>query len=1531
MEKVRESKMLRLCAILIAVAVAITSIAVSVDDIYAATAPAKVKNLKMVSKTKTSFDIKWSKVKKAKSYQIAYKKVGAKKYTYKKTSNVQYSIKKLQSGTKYKVKVRALNGKKYGAWSAEKTLKTKTAKQPAKVQNLRLDDKTASSIKVRWDKVKYAEKYQVGYKKVGAKNYTIVSTKNLYRTISKLKTDTAYYVKVRAVNGSKYSGWTTAKKITTQIDYTKAETETDIVISATSDKIKIDIKSLGLNGTGTLYRVSPNSYLKADKNSGLVEEDVNGSKIGTFKMNKKATFSISRTTNSGYDKIYDKFYVVSNGNIIKGPIYVTEIEALRGSVTLDVPSKKGLADELDEKSFEVAEDVGSNWAVLNIDFTQLLLANEDKNGNPIDNSDGNVDTIDVNGKTYYINKNYVSTLDYRISRYSKMDMNIVGIVVSFVESPGTSTYPSALKYIDDARWTNGFNTSTEVGRDYFIAGMEYIANRYSKGNRGCICNYIIGNEIDYSYDWYEIMPNDSESGKKLPPRGSKYLRDGEIETRAPFDTFMEEYSRTLRIANTAVKQYSDDITVGVSLSKEWIKSKGEQQGAQPTTNKRYDSYRPREVLDWLNYYTKKSGDFDWSVTQHNYPVANGNTSAVETGLTGKKAVITGDPDTTTMITQNNLEVLQLYLDRSYSLHDGKARDIYLTENGSSTGSEVGTPSIEMQKEQAAAIAQHYYRAASLPSVKAIIYFKINDREVEGSTSFKLGLFDTTGKKKLSYDLWKYIDTSRSFDISEKYLGSLTFLKDGKEYSAAKGNINSYLDILNMVNSDYDWEKVWDEDALTPVKLVETVDTTGLITDKDVYGADDPILVTASGSSTDVVGLYKRGETVANSPIYSYEVGGEKNGIQFKSGTQYDIRAYGDVNLDRLEDAKLPAGEYTIILSSIKDEELLRKDITITGTSAFDGKKTVSTDKKNYVVGENIIITASGSDKDWVGVYKKGDHPGLPENGGSSSIDWYYVASETQISGKPYIMKTGEKAGSASSGVLPAGEYYIVLMENDTYTELARVDDIVVSPKEAENLVSISYELENETDGFANGVVTITKREGADTKACLLYWADENGTPLEGYTALGKTKLTGTVTKEKMQANTIIPPGAKTLVAYALSNDVKSSEAVVTKLPEGAAYQFEDESKETARFVIGSDLHLVERGKLNEIDVDSNGHFKTALEDAAKNLPGASGFFVNGDITDAGKASQYKEAMNILMGVEGAPDLHLAIGNHDWYEGNPDGQFQKYANWFNPAIETETVYYDEWVDGYHFIYLGGEEFQHYAVMSDEQLNWLDELLAADEEAGHNKPTFVFLHQGLQDSMAGNFLGQWGYDSKYGVGKDQQLRNILSKYGQVILFGGHTHYALDSDNSITPGSEDLPVCVNTSSVSYLWDAFNIDTGEYREGSESYHVRAFEDKLYMFGRNHLTGEYVSSALYVLEYADLSVEHTEISMHVGDDSIQIDAKAEEGMQLSYRSSNNKVVAVDYRGHIRPVAPGTAKIYVSTESSNTKTINRRTITVTVE
>ena len=693
------------------------------------------------------------------------------------------------------------------------------AAKPAQTKNVKLSSSTATSLKVSWSKAKNAKKYQVAYKKVGATtSYKKTTTTSRTKTISKLSNDTTYYVKVRAVNGKKYGKWSTEKKFKTKANYNNASNESKVKVTVSADTVTIKISSLGLGKTGTLISTNANTYISADANDGIVSKNISGTKIGTFKMNKPFSIDFPRYDENGYDRLYDKYYVVYDGAIIKGPVYATSISAkYTGAVEKSVPSKKGIIDEVSDDCFDIAEDLGSNWTAINIDLTQLILASPNSY----------TETIDVNGKTYYMNKAYVDLLDSRLSRYEDMGINVVGVVISFVSTEATNNYPRELKYIDDARWTNGFNTSTEAGRDYYIAGMEFLANRYSQGGNGLICNYVIGNEVDYAYDWFEVQPNKSKSGKKLPARGEKGMRKGEIEVRTAFDTYMEEYARALRLANLAVKKYNSDVSVGISLSKEWAKSKGEQKKSK-TSSKWYDTYSPKKMLDWLNYYAKKGGDYDWSITPHNYPMKDGNTAAYETAYSTKTVYITGNVDKTPMITQNNLEVMQLYLNKSRLKYAGKVRELYFTENGASSHSANRAPKLEEEKAQAAAVAQYYFRAASLPSTKAIIYYKTKDRAQEGATSFKLGLIDLNGDKKLAYDVWKYIDTDQSIiykkGVKDTYLNKITFKKGGKKYNTSNGRIKTYRDVMAIVSSNFNWKNYWNISKMTPVKVPDPANT-----------------------------------------------------------------------------------------------------------------------------------------------------------------------------------------------------------------------------------------------------------------------------------------------------------------------------------------------------------------------------------------------------------------------------------------------------------------------------------------------------------------------------------------------------------------------------------------------------------------------------------------------------------------------------------------------------------------------------------
>ncbi|WP_018757980.1 cohesin domain-containing protein [Paenibacillus terrigena] len=175
----------------------------------------------------------------------------------------------------------------------------------------------------------------------------------------------------------------------------------------------------------------------------------------------------------------------------------------------------------------------------------------------------------------------------------------------------------------------------------------------------------------------------------------------------------------------------------------------------------------------------------------------------------------------------------------------------------------------------------------------------------------------------------------------------------------------------------------------------------------------------------------------------------------------------------------------------------------------------------------------------------------------------------------------------------------------------------------------------------------------------------------------------------------------------------------------------------------------------------------------------------GDITDSGTVAQYDTLMSNYNNLKVPNAVSLfTIGNHDYINGSAGAMQQR----FKDKTGMSGIYYDQWINGYHFIILGSEDGTRDGTLSDAQLNWLDTKLA--EEADPNKPIFVFLHQPITNTVYGSDL--WGHKQNA-----TKLYNTIAKYPQVITFSGHSHYVLDDPGSIN--QRDF-TAVGTAAVRY-----------------------------------------------------------------------------------------------------------------------------------
>ena len=131
--------------------------------------------------------------------------------------------------------------------------------------------------------------------------------------------------------------------------------------------------------------------------------------------------------------------------------------------------------------------------------------------------------------------------------------------------------------------------------------------------------------------------------------------------------------------------------------------------------------------------------------------------------------------------------------------------------------------------------------------------------------------------------------------------------------------------------------------------------------------------------------------------------------------------------------------------------LLTVPMMLTSSGASAAQSRLSTDKTVYEEGEDILVTAYGEGKDWVGIYARGETPGSP-----ASIYWYYVAGDAEP-GDAVNIKTTRSNNRAEYNDLPGGAYTVFLLLNDGYT-VAESVDIVILPSKEERLTVASETL-----------------------------------------------------------------------------------------------------------------------------------------------------------------------------------------------------------------------------------------------------------------------------------------------------------------------------------------------------------------------------------------------------------------------------------------------------------------------------------------
>ena len=741
------------------------------------------------------------------------------------------------------------------------------------------------------------------------------------------------------------------------------------------------------------------------------------------------------------------------------------------------------------------------------------------------------------------------------------------------------------------------------------------------------------------------------------------------------------------------------------------------------------------------------------------------------------------------------------------------------------------------------------------------------------------------------------------------------------------------------------------------------------TDKEVYFTGESIKVSGYTDRPDLspwIAVVEHGKTPSTSTLkywYYLPIVGEGNDA-YVDDTPLDLISTSQKN----KNVQLAAGKYDIYIYRTNSYNYPSGYVTI---EVIDAAGSVSSNKSTYDYGEDIVLTmtdlSGGRLQDsWIGIYDETKLNGAMPTSGGGSQAWYYVYVQDSyaqviqdVDPTKGATETVTSTGKAFHG--NPGTYTAVLFTTDDYKNPVSKVTFTVSDKITDaKFDNGAYLVDNLTDGFANGRVAVKLSETGlgllDEGDVVLYWADANGKPLEGYTALAKHIIDKNIITFDMYPYTVIPEGAAGLVAYVGSYKKVGSEGYFIKLPDGCQTYGSLDNGDYTEFQIVSDTHIYSPDvthysdgseKLDNTQAKnySNSHFQTMLADIAQNSTSSTGIFIVGDVTNNGFQEEfdmfhtlYNESQTTL-GVT-LPQVYVTLGNHDSYAHADIAPFISFANSLGADITADAPYYAREVAGYTYIFLAGDNSDYYgrttginpdminctsAEISDEQLAWLDAQLAENEKNNPDKPVFILLHQQLYQSIFGTF------NSPSGVVNSDEVKAILSKYNNVIYLSGHTHHELNTQDNISGGHENLPVVINTSSLNYPWTFYRSQGGATVAGvAEGYYVRVYDDKTVFLGRNFTIGEWVPDATYIIYNKD--VEAADNLELVVDDRVNVSdyVTNTNNRELTFTTSDPTIAMVDENGNITAGIPGEAVITVFAAATDTEVITIEKVMVDV-
>ncbi len=328
------------------------------------------------------------------------------------------------------------------------------------------------------------------------------------------------------------------------------------------------------------------------------------------------------------------------------------------------------------------------------------------------------------GADYHFRADRVAALDAQIKPLSQAGVLVSLIVLNYENaSPELNAIFMHPHYAKGEKHNkmSAFNVATEDGARWLSACVAFLAARYSDpaAPHGRVWNYIVGNEVN-SHWWWNNMG------------------------RASCEEVASEYERAVRIVHDAVRSFSENARVFISLEHHW--------GIRYPPGAPDQSCPGRELVEHFARFARERGDFDWHVAFHPYPENLGDPRF------WKDKSATPD-ENSPRITFKNLEVLGRFLARPELQFRGQTRRVILSEQGFHCRDE--QPDGELQ--QSVAYAAAWVLVARQSEIDSFILHRHVDHAHEG---LNLGLWThqpdtiaTPGRKRQMYEVFRLADTA----------------------------------------------------------------------------------------------------------------------------------------------------------------------------------------------------------------------------------------------------------------------------------------------------------------------------------------------------------------------------------------------------------------------------------------------------------------------------------------------------------------------------------------------------------------------------------------------------------------------------------------------------------------------------------------------------------------------------------------------------------------------------------------------------